>query len=36
MDLEDLNKGILDLLDRYKTEKVDQTKYRYKEYFPFL
>ena len=23
MDLEDLNKGILDLLDRYKTEKVD-------------
>ena len=35
MDLEDLNKGILDLSDRYKTEKVDLTKYGYKKYFPF-
>ena len=36
MDLEDLNKGILGLLDRYKTENVDLTKYGYKKYFPVL
>ena len=36
MDLKNLNKGIWDLLDRYKTDKVDLTKYGYKEYFPVL
>ena len=36
MDLVDLNKGIWEVLDRYKTEKVDLTKYGYKEYFPVL
>ena len=36
MDLKDLNKGIWDLLDRYKTEKVDLTKYGYKQYFSVL
>ena len=36
MDLKNLNKGIWDLLDRYKTDKVGLTKYGYKEYFPVL
>ena len=36
MDLKNLKKGIWDLLDRYKTDRVDLTKYGYKEYFPAL
>ena len=36
MDLKNLNKGIWDLLDKYKTDRVDLTKYGYKEYFPVL
>ena len=36
MNLEDLNKGIWDLLERYKTVNVDLTKYGFKQYFTVL
>ena len=36
MDLEDLNKGIWELLDGYKGKNVDLTKYGYKQYFTVL
>ena len=36
MDLNDLNKGIWELLDKYKGKNVDLTKYGYKQYFTVL
>ena len=36
MNLTDLNNGIWGLLEKYKNEIVDLTRYGYKQYFPFF
>ena len=36
MDLENLNEGIWDLLERNKTNILDLTKYRFKQYYTVM